>query len=478
MSPIATPPARAARSTTTSAAPMIDDADSPSPGDGAHARTSRRAKRIKLTVLTGLIARGSSMLMTIVSVPLTLNYLGTERFGLWMTVTSVISMLTFADFGIGNGLLTVVAEASGRDDQLAIQRYVSSAFAILTVIACGILAVFFLGIYPVVDWAHAFNVHSPMARADAGPAIAALVACVAFSVSTLIVPRVQLGLQHGFISNLSVTLGLIASIGAIWLVSVERGSVALLVIAMSGTPVVANSINGLIFFRRYRQYRPSWSMVSKAAMKRILDTGLMFVLLQLGLAISYASDKLIIARLLGAEAVASYSVYERVFGVGTNLMLVMLMPIWPAYAEAWARRDTGWVRKALRRSLTISVGVSMLFAALITIFGPLIVSVWTRKNVPVQPIVLYGLAAWCIVQCTSNALSMLLNGLHKIRIQVVATTLTACVAIPLKFFLVRDVGPAGGVLASSIVATCFSIVPFSIVVWKLTRPGEHGDAVA
>ena len=444
---------------------MSDDA-------GAQARTDRRGKYIRLTVFTGLMARGSSMLMTIVSVPLTLNYLGTERFGLWMTVTSVVAMLTFADFGIGNGLLTVVAEASGRDDQKAIRQYVSSAFAILSGIAVCMLLVFFVFVYPLVSWTQVFNVHSPGAQAEAGPAIAALVICVAGSVSTLIVPRVELALQHGFINNLFVTIGLFISIAAIWAVSRQRGSVALLIFAMSVTPVVVGCINGILFFRRNHQYRPAWTLVNKDAAKRILNTGVLFVLLQLGLSISFASDKLIIARLLGAEAVASYSVYERVFGVGTNLMLVMLMPIWPAYAEAWARRDAEWVRRALRRSLSLSLGISAVFAALIIVFGPLIVRVWTHKDIRVEPIVLYGLGIWCVIQCTVNALSMLLNGLHMIKIQVIAAMLTACAGIPLKFVLIRHVGPAGGVLASSVVATVFSLLPFSVVVWRLHGSGK------
>jgi hypothetical protein len=33
--------------------------------------------------------------------------------------------------------------------------------------------------------------------------------------------------------------------------------------------------------------------------------------------------------------------------------------------------------------------------------------------------------------------------------------------------LVRDLGPAGAVLASSAVAVCFSVLPFSMVVWKM-----------
>jgi O-antigen/teichoic acid export membrane protein len=435
----------------------------------ARERTRRRGKHIKFSVVTGLMARASSMLVTIVSVPLTLSYLGDERFGLWMTVTSLVSMLTFADFGIGNGLLTVVAEASGRDDLEGIRRYISSGFAILIGIAVCILLLFFSLVNPLINWPHAFNVHSATARAEAAPAIAALVVCVAGSVSALIVPRVQLALQHGFIYNSWVTVGQLAAISAIWMVSAAHGSVPLLILALSGVPQITAGINGLIFFQRNRQYRPSWPLVNRAAMKRILNTGILFVLVQIGLSISFASDKLIIARLLGAEAVASYSVYERVFGVGVNLMMVMLTPIWPAYAEAWARSDTDWVRRALRRSLSLSLGVSAAFAALVVLAGPLIVSVWTRKNVPVDPIVLYGLGIWCVVQCMANAFSMLLNGLNMLRIQVISSIMTACVAIPLKLILVRDVGVAGAVLASSAVAICFSIVPFSIVVWKIAR---------
>jgi O-antigen/teichoic acid export membrane protein len=435
----------------------------------ARERNHRRGKHLKFTVFTGFMARASAMLVTIVSVPLTLSYLGNERFGLWMTATSVVSMLAFADFGIGNGLLSAVAEASGRDDLDQIRRYISSGLTILIAIAACMLLLFFSTAYPLVDWSHVFNVHSPTARAEAGPTIAALVVCVACSVSALVVPRVQLALQYGFIYNLWVTIAQFAVICAIWLISIGHGSVPLLILALSGLPPLISAINGLIFFRRNRQYRPRWAFVDKAAMRRILSTGFMFVLLQIGLSISFTSDKLIIARLLGAEAVASYSVYERVFGVGVNVVMVMLTPIWPAYAEAWARNDTEWVRRALRRSLSLSIGVSAAFAASIVVAGPLIVTLWTRKNVPVDSIVLYGLGIWCVIQATLNALSMLLNGLHMIRIQVIASILTACVAIPLKLLLVRDLGPAGAVLASSAVAICFSVIPFSIVVRKIAR---------
>jgi len=70
-------------------------------------------------------------------------------------------------------------------------------------------------------------------------------------------------------------------------------------------------------------------------------------------------------------------------------------------------------------------------------------------------------------------LSMLLNGLHMIRVQVTASVLTAGMAIPLKFLLIGNVGPAGGVLASSIAAICFTLVPYMIYVWRLKQPAPR-----
>lgn len=66
--------------------------------------------------------------MVFISVPLTLRYLGTERYGLWMTISSVIAVLGFSDLGLNNGLLNGISQANGTNDRELARRYVSSAF--------------------------------------------------------------------------------------------------------------------------------------------------------------------------------------------------------------------------------------------------------------------------------------------------------------------------------------------------------------
>src|SRR5208337_4634406 len=107
---------------------------------------------------------------------LTLQYLGTERYGLWMSITSVVSLLVFADLGMGNGLLNAIAAAHGRDDIESEQKYVSSAFFVLFGIAVFLLGLFGLA-YPFVPWPRVFNVSSPLAAREAGPAVVVFLVC-------------------------------------------------------------------------------------------------------------------------------------------------------------------------------------------------------------------------------------------------------------------------------------------------------------
>lgn len=49
------------------------------------------------------------VLASLITVLLTYNYLGAERYGLWMVLILIIGMMGFADLGIGNGLVFTVS---------------------------------------------------------------------------------------------------------------------------------------------------------------------------------------------------------------------------------------------------------------------------------------------------------------------------------------------------------------------------------
>ena len=91
-------------------------------------RARERHVRVALGASASLLAKVVSVGTVLISVPLTLHYLGPERYGMWMTMSSLVAIFSFADLGIGNGVLNAVAAAHGRDDRATIRGYVSSGF--------------------------------------------------------------------------------------------------------------------------------------------------------------------------------------------------------------------------------------------------------------------------------------------------------------------------------------------------------------
>ena len=79
-------------------------------------RAHSRHRAIVLTALASGMARAVSIATVLISVPLTLHYLGAERYGMWMTLSAFSLLLSFTDFGIGNSVLTAVSKLAGRGD--------------------------------------------------------------------------------------------------------------------------------------------------------------------------------------------------------------------------------------------------------------------------------------------------------------------------------------------------------------------------
>src|ERR1700686_2068724 len=159
----------------------------------AEGRSHERFRRASLTAATSAAARGIALVTTAVSVPLTLGYLGSDRFGVWMTLSALIALLGFTDLAIGNSLLNGVAHAAGRDDPTQVRAYLWSGIVMLLIVAAA-FGLIFAATYWLVPWARVFNVTSPAAFNEAGPAAAVLVACFLVAMPVGAFQQVRLGL--------------------------------------------------------------------------------------------------------------------------------------------------------------------------------------------------------------------------------------------------------------------------------------------
>lgn len=438
----------------------------------AEGRAQERHRRVALSAGASAFAKIISVGTALVSVPLSLHYLGSERYGIWIVMSSFISMLSFADLGLGNGVLTVIAASNGRDDRETIHAAVSSGFFALTIVAAAILGVF-TAAYPFVAWEAIFNARSELAVQEAGPASAAFFGCFAVAIPFGVVQRVQMGLQQGFTASLWQALGSLLALGGVLSVIWFQGGLVWLVLAFAGAPLIAASLNTLTFFGvSRRDLAPAAAHVSWPILRRIARTGLLFLVLQMVVAVAYGSDSIIIAQVLGAQSVPQYAVPERMFSLITITLGMMLGPLWPAYGEAIERGDHDWVKRTLKSSLLISVRASALFSLLLVVFGARIISLWVGSAVEPPFLLLLGLGLWKTIEAAGNAVAMYLNGANVVRLQVIIAMLTGIAAVILKIVLIGRIGISGVVWATIIAFLAFSVLPLGFLLPRLIQPQQ------
>jgi O-antigen/teichoic acid export membrane protein len=432
-------------------------------------RSQERYRRAALTVLASVAARGVSILTLLITTPLTLGYLGEERYGLLMVVTSFLGFLIFADLGIGNGLINTISDAHAKDDRAAAGRSVSSGFFVLLAVACFLLLAF-AAAYPLVPWGRLFKVTSPLAAAEAGPATVALVVCLAANVVVGIVPRVHAGYQEGATNAAwQAAGGALSLVGVVAAVKLKLG-LAALVYAVAGAPALALAANGLVLLWRRPWLRPAWSKVTRGTVGHILHVGLLFFVMQVAIAVAFSTDDIVIARVIDAEAVPRYAIPQRLFALPMSLMGLLLLPLWPAYAEALARGDADWAKRTLKRSLLVAVGFATASSLFLVALGPLILRLWLGPRDPHAPfMLLVGLGLWNILNAAGQAVAMLFNAAHILKFQVITASTMAAGALTLNILLTKWTGVAGAVWGTVIAYTLCCVVPWLFFVPRLWK---------
>jgi O-antigen/teichoic acid export membrane protein len=427
-------------------------------------RSRERIRRVRLTAGASLAAKSISIMAGLITVPLTVGYLGPERYGIWMTISSIIALLGFADLGLGNGLLNAISEANGREDHEQAREYLSSALVLLSTIAVVILLVFSVT-YSYIDWQRLFNISSSLALQEVGPAMIVFIACFAVNMPLGTVQRVQLGYQEGFANSVWMAFGsLLSLVGILTAISLKAG-LPWLVFAMAGLPVFSTLINGWVLLGiKKRWLTPAWRSVKWQAGKKIIRTGFLFFILQLAVAFAYSSDNIVITQVLGPEAVTQYAVPMKLFTIIPMIVMMALNPLWPAYGEAMVRKDYPWVKKTIFQSLVIVTLITSVAAVFLVLLGDTIINLWVGPSITPSFWLLLGLGTWMVIGTVGNSLAMFLNGANIVGFQVVTSIFLAIGALVLKVVLAGVIGIPGVIWATVIVYTLVVLIPYAYII--------------
>ena len=62
-----------------------------------------RSVKAKKNILLSFFNKIIAIVISFALVPITVNYLDQEQYGIWLTITSIVSWISFFDLGLGHG---------------------------------------------------------------------------------------------------------------------------------------------------------------------------------------------------------------------------------------------------------------------------------------------------------------------------------------------------------------------------------------
>lgn len=401
----------------------------------ARTTRARRASFANVALQAVQVATG------LVSVPLTFQYLGPERFGLWMTLSTALAFIAFADFGIGIGMQDRMVKALAADDRNAARSYF---FSTMTFVAILVLLMVGLASFavPSLEVADAFTIKSPEARSEV--AATTFMVVVVFGIGLLagLVQRVFSAFQEAYLAAFILLAARILSL--ILLVASIRfeAGLPLLVFIIGGLPPAVLVLAGILLLgARHRWMLPRRSSVSELIELRRLVSVFKIGVLGLGAAVAIYvvnnSSLVIMSAKYGAAEVSDYAILVKMLSIPTMFVIYILQPLWPAIADANARRDYRWIQSAYSKAARVSVAFVVATALGVLLCGRQLVELWVGREdvVPSFALMLVSVGFF-VVGCWNTLLTTLLNGVSSFRSQATGGT-----AIAITFAFVAYVLP-------------------------------------
>jgi len=387
-------------------------------------RGLERYRRAGITASSSFIAKALNILISFLSVPLTVHYLGAERYGVWLTISSLITWMSMTDFGLaGNALVNVLAEASGREDRAGAQHYTASAFWALTgvsVLSGVISAVSFR----YIPWRSVFRVSAATSTHELQLACGLTLVFFVLAFPLSIQNSIYSAYQDGYLANAWGIGANIFSLVALVVVSQTHGGLPQLVLALSGTRGLVSIANCFFLFRRYHWLTPTPSAVRWQCVKRLFTLGGKYLVTQLASLGIYQSQPIIITQILGPAKVVIFVVAYKIVALPMDLVFMATQPFVSAFGEAKARNDWHWIKGAYRNAVKASVGFGLPLLVVIMLTAKPLIRIWAGSiAIPSTSLILW-LSIYALVGIGLMAAGQMLAGLELVN--PLATSVTLC----------------------------------------------------
>ena len=394
--------------------------------------SSSRSSLLQKNIFASFVIKGWSALIVLLLVPATLHCLGEYKNGIWLTISSLLLWIDNMDIGLGNGLRNKIAEYMAHDEFERTRSLISSTFAMLTCIIIPVLLILLL-LIALTDPYWIFNA-SPSKVDHLDQVLMATVTLVCTSFIFKLIGNFYMGMQLPAVSNLLIALGqtlaLIGTYIVLW-----SGSHSLMLIAL------VNTVSPLIiyllafpytFLYKYPHLCPSLKLIKLKEAKAVIHMGVQFFIMQISSVVLFMTSNILISNLFSPTMVTPYQITYRYFSILLVIFTVICMPFWNATTDAYQKNDIAWIRNATKKLRLMTVGILICLIVMIAL-SDIVYAIWIDQQTVIDLKMSIMMAVYIFILIYSMRYSYFINGIGKLRLQLIFTTAAAVLFIPLAY---------------------------------------------
>lgn len=432
-----------------------------------------RSKLVKKNIFSTLLIRIISLPISFVIVPLTINYVNADSYGIWLTISSIIIWMSFFDVGINNGLRNKLTESLAIDDINLSKKYISTTYAVLILISISILIVF-LFVNQYLDWSVILN--SPKGLASELKKVSVIVVvyfCLKFVLSTtnIVLLSHQLPAKAAFWGLVEQMSSLIV---IFLLIHFTEGSLLNLALGLCIMPIVVLlTYNIYMFYGKYKHLSPSISYVDFSLTKDLMGIGFKFFIIQLAAIIQFQTANFIIIQLYGPIEVSVYNIAYKYFSVLNLLIWIFMTPLWSAVTDAYAKKDNDWIIRVEKKYRKIALSI-VLLGVFMLVISNFAFGIWLGKGKIIIPFLTSSLMfLFFSVSVFGTIYCNILNGISALNTQFIASIFSPFLFLILSYCLTHfiDLG-INGIIISSIISNFNAYLVAPLQFKKIFYPSK------
>lgn len=196
--------------------------------------------------------------------------------------------------------------------------------------------------------------------------------------------------------------------------------------------------------------------------------------IQISAVIIYQTSNILISQFFGPAEVTPYNVAYSYYSIVLVGFGIVMKPFWSAFTEAYIKKDYLWIRKTTKQ-LFLIWSFFCLGIIIMTLFSNMFYTFWVGEEVkvPISLSILLGLHVGLL--SFGNIFVFFVNGVGKIRLQLVSSVIGALLFIPCAILFSNYTSLSiGGVVLAMIIANFYGPILAPIQYYKILNKKNIG----